>query len=386
MLMYIDIVGACNLSCPSCPMGNSENHNFKKSMHIDTFRQIVDKAKREGIRSIHLYNWTEPMIHPRVGEFVEAINAAGMESGISSNLNLAKHLEKTLLANPAFFRVSLSGFHQATYEKGHVGGDIEVVKQNMIRIHELKKAHNLRTRVEVYYHRYLDNLEEESLMRAFSERLGFEFSTGYSVMMPLEKTMAIVDGAPTVTQQDRQTLERLALPPYEDVINLVQHYPRHACILKDTMLVLDCNGDTTLCCSIFDQAQYKVGRYLDVPLAQIQAAKSTQGNCIDMCNRCASKGLHTYAIYPNEGALERHAVKRIIDFQRRSFMGQPIDARMLGREDEVSAEAFDETQYLEVNQDVKAAVVGGAFASGYQHYLLYGRFEGRAGIRPVPVH
>ncbi len=29
MNMYIDIVGACNLSCPSCPMGNSENLNFK---------------------------------------------------------------------------------------------------------------------------------------------------------------------------------------------------------------------------------------------------------------------------------------------------------------------------------------------------------------------
>ncbi len=28
MNTYIDIVGACNLSCPSCPMGNSENVNF----------------------------------------------------------------------------------------------------------------------------------------------------------------------------------------------------------------------------------------------------------------------------------------------------------------------------------------------------------------------
>ena len=43
MNMYIDIVGACNLSCPSCPMGNSENLNFKKAMQIEMFREIVEK-------------------------------------------------------------------------------------------------------------------------------------------------------------------------------------------------------------------------------------------------------------------------------------------------------------------------------------------------------
>jgi len=50
MNMYIDIVGACNLSCPSCPMGNSENVNFKKAMQVDMFRKIVEKARNEGGR------------------------------------------------------------------------------------------------------------------------------------------------------------------------------------------------------------------------------------------------------------------------------------------------------------------------------------------------
>lgn len=122
MNMYIDIVGACNLSCPSCPMGNSENLNFKKAMQLDMFRQIVEKAKREGVRAIFLYNWTEPLVHPKIGEFIEIINAAGMNSGVSTNLNLAKNMEKALLAEPGFFRISLSGFYQETYAKGHVGG------------------------------------------------------------------------------------------------------------------------------------------------------------------------------------------------------------------------------------------------------------------------
>lgn len=379
MNMYIDIVGACNLSCPSCPMGNSENVNFKKAMQVDMFRKIVEKARSEGVESIFLYNWTEPLIHPRIGEFVEIINAAGLQSGISSNLNLAKNMETAMLANPWFFRISLSGFYQQTYEQGHVGGDIEVVKANMIKLHELKQQHGLNTRIEVYYHRYLDNMEEEGLMREFSQRLGFEFSTGYSVMMPLEKTLALIERDPSVTHTDRETLQRLALPPFDDLVNLVRHYPKQACGLKDDWLVLDCNGNTILCCSIFNQTEYQVGKYLDMPLAQLTRLKSTQPNCVDMCNRCANNGLHIYSGHSNQGPLQSHAVNRIIDFQRRTIMGLPIESDRLGRSGEVSAEHFDEAQYLELNQDVRNAISAGAFTSGYQHYVLFGRLEGRPG-------
>ncbi|MCY0109236.1 hypothetical protein NQF78_12980 [Pseudomonas monsensis] len=90
------------------------------------FKQIVDKAKTEGVDTIYLYNWTEPLIHPKVGEFIEIINAAGMGmgmgmgmgSGISTNLNLAKNMEKALMAEPSYFRISLSCFLPGDLRKG----------------------------------------------------------------------------------------------------------------------------------------------------------------------------------------------------------------------------------------------------------------------------
>ncbi len=379
MNMYIDIVGACNLSCPSCPMGNSENLNFKKAMQLDMFKQIVAKARTEGVTSIFLYNWTEPLVHPKIGEFIEVINAAGMSSGVSTNLNLAKNMEKALLADPGFFRISLSGFYQETYKKGHVGGDIEVVKQNMIALHEIKQRLGLSTRVDVYYHRYLDNIDEEALMREFSERLGFHFTTGYSIMMPLEKTLAIIDRDPSVTDTDYETLKRLALPPYDDLVNVAQQHHQQSCSLKDNWLVIDCNGNTVLCCTIFNQSEYQVGKYLDMPVAELMQRKSTQKNCVDMCSRCANKGMHVYSMFPNQGVLERHAVNRILDFENLSSQGITVDSELLGRAGEVSAENFDEAQYLQLNDDVRHAVATGQLKSGYQHYVLHGRLEGRLG-------
>jgi predicted SAM-dependent methyltransferase len=44
---------------------------------------------------------------------------------------------------------------------------------------------------------------------------------------------------------------------------------------------------------------------------------------------------------------------------------------------------FDEAAYLRVNPDVAVAVADGQFASGYDHYVVFGRAEGRP-LGPVP--
>ncbi len=49
-----------------------------------------------------------------------------------------------------------------------------------------------------------------------------------------------------------------------------------------------------------------------------------------------------------------------------------------GDGDFVVAESFDEAGYLRLNADVRHAIEIGQVASGYAHYLLYGRSEGRA--------
>jgi GT2 family glycosyltransferase len=46
--------------------------------------------------------------------------------------------------------------------------------------------------------------------------------------------------------------------------------------------------------------------------------------------------------------------------------------------DFIVAESFDEAGYLRLNPDVRRAIDLGQVASAYTHYLLYGKFEGRA--------
>jgi pyruvate-formate lyase-activating enzyme len=189
MHMHLDVVGSCDLKCPACPVDNSENKNSKKAMTLDLFNSIFAKAKIDGITSIHLYNWTEPLIHLKIGSFIEIVKRAGISCGISSNLNVSKNIEAAIKAAPEFFRILLSGFTQDIYQKGHACGDVEKVKENTRLLSSLCASLKINTRIEVYYHRYLDNIYEEEKMKAFSESLGFHFLSELASLIALEKPL-----------------------------------------------------------------------------------------------------------------------------------------------------------------------------------------------------
>ncbi len=378
MEMLIDIVGTCNLKCPSCPMGNSENNNYKKPMPIDVFSAIIKKAKTEKIRSVYLYNWTEPLINPKIGEFISIVEKNGMECKISSNLNISKNIEEVIKSNPSFFRISLSGFNQETYQIGHKGGDIEIVKKNMILLSQLKSKYQSKTYIEVYYHRYLDNIDDEAHMRKFSEQLGFSFSTGMSYMMPLEKLLAVVNSDESkISEEDKKIMARLALPPLPEVIKLTEMYKDNSCTLKDDQIVLDAEGDVTICCGVFDQKKHIIGNYLNIPIKAIQQKKNTEPQCTSICNACMSKGLHVYAQSPQ--LFQDYSDIRMMEHRAKIINNRKqvnISFRNNTKIQENGIE-FDETFYLESNPDVKVAVANGFFKSGYDHYLQFGRHEKR---------
>ena len=73
---WIEIVGTCNLRCPTCPQGNfldnelSVGRNPTGFMELTLYKQILEKIKADNISDrveIHLYTWGEPLLHPKVG-------------------------------------------------------------------------------------------------------------------------------------------------------------------------------------------------------------------------------------------------------------------------------------------------------------------------------
>lgn len=293
--VYIDVVGRCNLKCPSCPMGNSfDRESAGGSMSPELLARILEKVVRERkVDFVSLYNWTEPLLHPRIGELVRIVKSFGLACDVSSNLNIAKHLEGLVRAAPDFLRISVSGFTNTTYRKHHPGGDIETVKENMRRLAEHLSEHKPGTRVEVYFLRWLGNLDEEVLMQQFSESLGFMFTAEWAWISPIEKVIDLVSGdAAHISAKDRETMDALARPFHATVEMARKHYANFGpCPYFSDFLVLDCAGRVSLCCGVHDQHLYTIGNYLDHSLEELLRMKAHNPHCRMTCRQCMELGL-----------------------------------------------------------------------------------------------
>lgn len=293
----IDVTGSCNLRCPSCPQGNIKDYRLPIGfMEPELLSRIVRKAASEcPVTGISLFNWTEPLLHPRLPELIRIVQNADIPCHLSSNLNVLPDADAIMAENPASFKISVSGFTQGVYGLSHRGGDIERVKRHMVELAEAKKRNHSTTRIFVNYHRYRHNLKEEPMMRQFAADLDFSFEPVWALFLPLEKILACCgEEAPVfpLTDEDLQLIAHLALPP-GPALEYSQYRRTRACRLRDAQVSMDFQGNVLLCCGIFDASLYTLGSYLDIPLDEIQRIRTGH----DMCRRCMQAGGHMYLTY-----------------------------------------------------------------------------------------
>ncbi|MBL4670848.1 MAG: radical SAM protein, partial [Arenicella sp.] len=221
----IDIVGNCNLRCPSCPVGNSpDTGRFKKMMSLEVFTQVLQKIKAETPSEdpqIWLYNWGEPLLHPRLPDMVRAIRQAGFRSYLSSNLNIEKGLKELIKAKPDELKNSLSGFDVQSYESTHTKGDIHLVKSNFYRLRKYIDQYKSPTRVWVGHHIYKNNFHQVDQVRALCEELGFEHHPTQAFYQPLEKLMLIAEGDKDVLSEP--ILDNLLVRPERQIAHAKEH-------------------------------------------------------------------------------------------------------------------------------------------------------------------
>ncbi len=140
---WVDIVGACNLRCPSCPRGNFTPSDVVQStpdaglMTFELYKDIIRKIKEDGPSlnpQVHLYNWGEPLLHPEIAKFVEYTLDQGIYCGLSANLNYDKTVRDVVRAGPYFNRGTLCGFNQGTDGQNQPRGHVERGEEKMRKL------------------------------------------------------------------------------------------------------------------------------------------------------------------------------------------------------------------------------------------------------------
>ncbi len=270
--------GVCNLKCPSCPVGNTE---FPKSPHMsmETFRKVLDKLQKEvKIRHVALASYNEPLIYDNYYKYVGELTRRGIKSLTPTNLNIMPP-QKLFDAGLDDMLISVSGFTNEYYQRHHAGGDIDIVKDNIINLWEMAGD----TTITVLYHRYEDNQHEVRPMREYAKSLGFEFFSYRAYYRPAEK--AIYQGNPCADGR----YVSFANPSHRNM-PCRSHY-------KQLVVLSDCR--VPVCCHVVGDEYYLPGvNFLTTPIKEIRRKQGQMRICVD----CKSLGYHT--LYNNNEALD----------------------------------------------------------------------------------
>ncbi len=185
----IDPCDICQLRCPTCPTG-IENEGIRSKTGSDT-RYRSDRSRLspelfdamleemgEHLFLIDFHSWGEPLLNKHTPSFIQKARACDIETTMHTNLSLKlsdERIEEILCSGLDHLIASIDGFSQEAYEKFRVGGNVELAKENLVRIVQMRNKLGLNTVVVYKFLVFSWNEHELSAAQRFCEDHGIVF-------------------------------------------------------------------------------------------------------------------------------------------------------------------------------------------------------------------
>lgn len=322
---YIEILSNCDLKCGLCAHGNSEIFQRANGiMSLEKFEKILDKIKKESPSAvISPYHHCEPSLHPQLPEYVKAIKDRGFYCACSFNFNHLNRLEDLLKSGVDSIEISVSGFYQETYEKSHIKGNIETVKNNMKILKEAIDKLDSKVAVKLIYHMYKDNLDDDyDKMKEFTDNLGFTFAPAWARSISLELTLKYLrennlnhyNGETLQWFDDIKPLSKGFKSSMERIIYLPEDYQQDewakiqakGCPVDRSVINIRWTGEWNLCGCAFDD-RFMAGDFLTTPAEKIYKLRTKH----PVCKECLANNFVFYSQYSGMDEIDKKAHKRL---------------------------------------------------------------------------
>lgn len=307
----IDIVGSCNLKCPSCAHGMEGTSSVPMGiMKFDDFKEVINKMLYELdiVSHVSLYSWGEPFLHPQLDVFINYLHELGISVAVSSNLSIIsqKQIEKVIKAGPDYLKVSLSGYYPEVYNTTHTGGDINLVKSNMYKIRYYMDKFKVSTLVDVNYHLYTNNVGQDyKKMKELCDELGYGLSSAYSLVMPIERCVDYFEGK---RDETTDSLRDLLLVNIEEGIEATKEFQNTPCRFLSNQLNINWDKTVPLCCITWERGDSIVSNdYTKEPLENILAKQKHHPTC----EKCVHYGIPHYQLGLNKDKWKEIAIEKV---------------------------------------------------------------------------
>ena len=134
--LIFDPTNICQLACPLCPTGIGLLDRGRGHAELSLFRRLMDQVG-DYVFMIDFYNWGEPLLHPRLEEFIRIAKSHNIASNLSTNLSMRlsdERIERLLTSGLSEIGIALDGTTEETNGLYRRKAKFDLIVDNMRRI------------------------------------------------------------------------------------------------------------------------------------------------------------------------------------------------------------------------------------------------------------
>jgi MoaA/NifB/PqqE/SkfB family radical SAM enzyme len=171
----VEVINICNLRCIMCPYEEMVTRKTRPQgkMSDPLFKKIIDEVAPFA-ELIYLHGLGEPLLHPKIFEFIKYAKKKGLRVGISTNAMLLDKTKSRKLLDSGidYVILAMDGATKEIYEKIRVGGKFEQVEQNIRQFLQLKKERKRKPFTVIQFITMAENEKEVDLFSKKWQRKG----------------------------------------------------------------------------------------------------------------------------------------------------------------------------------------------------------------------
>lgn len=240
--ILMDITEVCNLACIHCPHPTFFKSEHYGGRHLDQAlnEKMIEEVRQHGqgrTQYIRYASNGEPLVHPQGYDMIQAaVEHSGVYVTLTTNGKIMneKRTQKLLDAGVHMIDISIDAYSPETYAKVRVKGDLNVTRENVLRLIRWVAESKANTKVVVSFVEQSLNAHET----ADFERYWKDAGADYVVIRRLHSCSGAMSELAQVRHSESDAL------------------PRRPCLYPWERVVINARGDLAFCPSDWVHGSY----------------------------------------------------------------------------------------------------------------------------------
>jgi MoaA/NifB/PqqE/SkfB family radical SAM enzyme len=240
--ILMDITEVCNLACTHCPHPAFAKSEHYAGRHLDPVlnEKMIEEVRSHGkgrTQYIRYASNGEPLVHPNGYDMIQAaVDYSGVFVTLTTNGKIMneKRTQRLLDSGVHLIDISIDAFKPETYAKIRVKGNLDVTRENVIRLIRWVRESKAKTKVVVSFVEQPDNTAEVTDFETYWKDQGVD----YVIIRRLHSCSGAV--------QSLADLQR----------KLVQPMVRKPCLYPWERVAINARGDLAFCPSDWVHGSY----------------------------------------------------------------------------------------------------------------------------------